>query len=231
MPIEHISEFAFRGLDDLQELFIRGWHLSTPPPIAPIARTLRHLTIKNTNLTQFPADYFTGYNLLDRVYLDGNLLSAVPGVQILNATLRILKLSDNVITHIESLYFVPMIKLKTLDLARNLLSEIDFDKAIWPSIKYIILEINRLTSIKTFGLRNVWGKVIVKVRGNPWHCDVELCWLSRCHYKMRLSEGQWFHCRGSERVEMFGDMVCNSPDELRNVELNKSGKESHGINA
>ena len=230
-PIEDIHEFAFRGLNDLQELFIRGCQLTTPPPIAPISRTLRHLGVGNNNFTHIPADYFTGFNLLDTVAMGQNRLSSVPDVQILNATLKSLTLCGNFITHIESLYLVPMLKLKILDLARNLLTEIDFDKTIWPSIQVIGLESNRLTSIETSGLRKVWRKVLVKVTGNPWHCDVELCWLSRCHYRMGNYEGVWSNCRGSERVQMFGDIVCNSPEERRNVILNKSGKESYGINA
>ena len=153
------------------------------------------------------------------------LVKGATDVQILNATLRRLTLSDNFIIRVESLYFVPMIKLMVLDLARNLLSEIEFDKAIWPSMKYIILENNRLTSIKTSGLRKFWRKVTVKVRSNPWHCDAELCWLSRCHYKIGRPEGVWFNCRGSERVQTIGDMVCNSPGERKNIALNKSGKE------
>ena len=107
--------------------------------------------------------------------------------------------------------------------------EIKFVKAAWPAITSIALNINFLTTIKLSGLSRVSGKVNVLVRDNP--CDAELCWLSRCQYKMARNEGFLFKCRGSEMIEMIGDMECNSPGERRNVTINESGKKSYGINA
>ena len=227
IPIDSISEFAFRGLPDLQELIMTRCQLSLPPPIAPITKTLRNLDLESNNLTYIPVDYFNGCNVLVKLLLGGNRLSAVPDVRILNATLITFILNFNMITRIESLYFVHMIKLKTLDLAGNLLTEIEFDKVIWPAIAFIVLDNNRLASIKPSELRLVWRTVSIRVAGNPWHCDRELCWLSRCHYKMGRREGYWFGCRGSEIIRMIGDIVCNSPDERKNVAINRSGKKSY----
>ena len=120
----------------------------------------------------------------------------MPDVQILNATLRNLLLTNNMITYIEYLLFVPTIRLNTLDLARNLLTGISFDNAIRPSIRSIGLDNNHLTFIKTANLK-VSGNVIVIVRGNPWHCDMELCWMSRCQYNMGQREALWSKCPGS----------------------------------
>ena len=169
IPIDNISEYAFRGLPDLQELVMTNCQLSVPPPIAPIRKTLRYLELGENNLTYIPADYFTRCNVLDKISLGNNWLSTVPDIRFLNATLRIFLLNYNIITHIESLYFVPMMTLKTLDLSGNLITEIEFDKAIWLSIMHISLDNNRLASIKTSELSRVWGKVVVTVRGNPWH--------------------------------------------------------------
>ena len=221
-PIETINEYAFRGLSDLQDLFMSMCQLSEPPAIAPIRRTLRHLYLGGNNMTYFQEDYFTGCQGLHRVELSNNQLAVVPNVQILNATLRNFILSNNMITHVESLYFVPMIMLKTLDLSKNLLTEIELNNAIWPSITSIGLENNQLTFIKP-DLR-VWGKVLIGVQGNPWHCDMELCWLSHCHYKMDMRHERWFKCPSSWMIQLVGNMVCNSPEELKHSKLKESGK-------
>ena len=231
MPINNISKWAFHGLPELHKLVMRSCQLTEPPPIAPIAGTLRYLELAKNNLTYIPAEYFTGCNLLDTLSLRGNRLSVVPDVWNVNTTLRRFHLNDNFITCIESLYFVPMIKLTTLVLAGNLLTEIAFENTVWPVITSIALSNNFLTTIELSGLSRVSGKVIVLVRDNPWHCDVELCWLSRCQYKMDRNDGNWFKCRGSEMIELIGDIECNSPDERRNVAINESGKESYGVNA
>ena len=227
MPIDNISEWAFQGLPELHKLVMQGCQLTEPPPIAPIVRTLRYLGLAANNLTYIPPEYFTGCNLLDTISLAGNRFSVVPDVRNLNTTLKRFILDDNIITSIESLYFVPMIKLKTFVLARNLLTEIKFDNTIWPIITYMSLDNNFLTSIKTSGLSRVWGKVMINVWGNPWHCDEKLCWLSRCHNKMGRIRGIWFGCRGSEMIKLTGEIVCNSPSERRNVAINGSGKQSY----
>ena len=201
--------------------------LSAPPPITPIARTLRYLRLGKNNITYIPTDYFTACDLLDTVDLGGNQFSSVPDVRILNATLKILLLYDNVITHVESLYFVPMVSLKTLDLARNLLTEIQFNDAVWPSISYIFLENNLLTSIKPSELRMVRGTVMITVGGNPWHCDAKLCWLSRCVSKMGRIERYWSKCDGFKRIKLIGDIICNSPD----VAIRNTGEKSYAITA
>ena len=221
-PIETINQYAFRGLSDLQALFMSMCQLSEPPPIAPIRRTLRHLDLGTNNMTYIPEDYFTGCQVLDTIVLSDNQFAAVPDVGILNATLKTFILNNNMITHVESLYFVPMIMLKTLDLSENLLTEIEFNNAIWPSITTIGLDNNQLTVIKP-DLR-VWEKVLILVQGNPWHCDMELCWLSHCHYKMGMRQELWFKCPSSWMIELFGNMVCNSPEELKHIKLKESGK-------
>ena len=226
-PIENISDFAFRGLPHLRVLNMVRCQLSAPPPIAPIARKLSYLGLENNNLTHIPVDYFTGCNIIETVSLGGNRFSSVPDVRILHGTLKRFLLYNNIITNVASLYSVPMIALNTLDLSRNLLTEIEFNNTIWPSITHISLENNLLNSIKLSGLRQAWGKVLVTVGDNPWHCDVKLCWLSRCHYKMGMAEIFWVNCLGFETIQLVGDIVCNSPDERRNVPIHKSGKESY----
>ena len=221
-PIETINEYAFRGLSDIQALVMSMCQLSEPPPIAPIRRTLRHLDLGTNNMTYIPEDYFTGCQVLDTIVLSDNQFAAVPDVGILNATLKTFILNNNMITHVESLYFVPMIMLKTLDLSENLLTEIEFNNAIWPSITTIGLDNNQLTVIKP-DLR-VWEKVLILVQGNPWHCDMELCWLSHCHYKMGMRQELWFKCPSSWMIQLFGNMVCKSPEELKHIKLKESGK-------
>ena len=223
--IETISEYAFRGLSDLQELFMSMCQLSAPPPIAPIRRTLRHLYLGGNNMTYIPEDYFTGCQVLHRLELSNNQLAAVPDVQILNATLRNFILHNNMITHVETLYFVPMVMLKTLDLSKNLITEIEFNNVIWPSITTIVLDFNHLKSIKT-DLRAL-GKVLIRVQGNPWHCDVELCYLSHCQYNMGGREAFWSGCPGSWMIQLVGNMVCNSPEELKHIKLKESGKNTN----
>ena len=226
MAIETISEYAFRGLSDLQTLFMTMCQLSAPPPIAPIRRTLRHLYLGSNNMTYIPGEYFTGCPVLHTVGLSNNQFAAVPDVRILNTTLTNFILRNNLITHVESLYFVSMIMLKTLDLSKNLLTKIDFNNTIWPSIMYVIMENNHLSSIKITDLR-ARGKVVVTVGGNPWHCDMEFCWLSHCHYNMGMMDAFWSKCPGSWMIKLVGDMVGNSPEERKNISIKESGKNSY----
>ena len=199
--------------------------LSSPPPIAPIGRTLRHLYLGTNNMTYIPEDSFTGFQVLDKVEFSSNQFAAVPDVRILNATLKTFILHNNMITHVEYLFFVPMAIFKTLNLSSNLLTEIEFNNAIWPSITTIRLDNNHFTIIKP-DLR-VLGKVLIKVQGNPWHCDMELCWLSHCHYKMGLREELWLKCPSSWMIQLLGKMVCNSPKELKHIKLKESRKNAN----
>ena len=176
MPINSISNVP--GSHRAPQIGYEEWHLSEPPPIAPILGTLSYFGLTKKTLTYIPAEFFTGCNISDTLSLGGNRLSVVPDVRNLNTTLRRFLSNDNFITCIESLYFMPMINLKTLVLAGKLLTEIKFVKAVWPAITSIALNINFLTTIKLSGLSRVSGKVKVLVRDIP--CDAELCWLSRC---------------------------------------------------
>ena len=169
--------------------------LSAPPPIAPIRSTLRRLDLAENDMSYIPEDNFTGCHVLDTIELSSNQITSVPDVRILNATLTHFILRNNLITHVESLYFVPMIMLKTIDLSENLLTKIEFNNTIWPSITFIIMDNNHFTFIKIADLR-AFGKVVITVSGNPWHCDMELCWLSRCRYSMGQREASWSKCPG-----------------------------------
>ena len=199
--------------------------LSVPPPIAPIKRTLHRLDLQRNNISHIPEDYFTGCQVLYTVQLSSNRFTAVPDVQILNATLRNLMLTNNMITHIESLFFVPMMMLNTLDLSRNLLTGIEFNSVLWPSIRSIGLDMNHLTFIRIANLK-VSGDVVVTVRGNPWHCDMELCWMSNCQSNVGKREVFWSKCPGSWMIRLVGNMVCNSPEERKKFAIKESGKNS-----
>ena len=118
-----------------------------------------------------------------------------------------------------------MIVLKILDLSKNLITKIQFNNTIWPSIALIVMDNNDLTFIKISDLR-ASGKVVVKVQGNPWHCDMELCWLSGCRYRMGRREAFWYKCLGSWKIQLLGEMICNSPQERKNIAIKKSGKNS-----
>ena len=129
----------------------------------------------------------------------------------INATLRNLLLTNNKITHIESIFFCTYDNAKTLDLARNLLTEIEFNNVIWPSIRSIGLDNNYSNFIETDKLIAL-GNVVITVWGYPCHRDMELCWLSHCHYKMGMTEAFWSKYPYSWMIELCGDMICNSPE-------------------
>ena len=185
--------------------------LSAPPPIAPIKNTLHRWDLQVNNIILIPEDYNTCCQVLNTVQLSSNHLVAVTDVQILNATLRNLLLTNNKITHIESIFFCTYDNAKTLDLARNLLTEIEFNNVIWPSIRSIGLDNNYLNFIETDKLIAL-GNVVITVWGYPCHRDMELCWLSHCHYKMGMTEAFWSKCPYSWMIELCGDMICNSPE-------------------
>ena len=238
IPIENASSFAFWGLPYPEEVSINECQLSEVPSNAPIANTLRMLSLSDNSLTSFPENYFDDCSLLHSIYFGGNLLTATPNVGKLNATIKHIDMGYNKITSIEPLYFVSMTKLEHVNFSNNLIIEILFDNIIWPVIYLIDLIDNRLTSINIDGLKSVLGKLTVGLAGNPWHCDRRLCWLRHCNFqaKPRPGDDLWFNCPGTESVLLEGDMICKSPDERKNQAINETGnpilgKEYHGYTA
>ena len=225
VTIENSSRFAFWGLPGLEDVYIRSCQLSKFPDLYLIASTLHKLTLSKCNLTYIPGSYFSGCTFLYHISLQENLLTSVPNFQSLNATLDSIVLRNNLITSVEPLYFIPMTKLDFLDLSSNLLIQIGFDDAIWPAISHIDLSNNCITSIDIYGLKNVSGSVRIPVRGNPWHCDQELCWLSRCNFRAgrRPDLGWWTNCGGVESIHLQSDFICNNPNEKKYITINETG--------
>ena len=225
IPIDKASGFAFWGLPYPEEVSITECQLSEAPSIAPIATTLRMLSLSRNNLTSFPENYFDDCSFLYLINFARNLLTAMPNVRKLNATIKSVFMRYNQITSIEPLYFVPMTKLEVVDFSNNLIIEIIFDNIIWPAISFIHVLDNRLTSINIDGLKSVLGKVTVGLTGNPWHCDRRLCWLRHCNLRtgLRQYKGLWFNCPRTESVQLDGGMICKSPDERKNQTINETG--------
>ena len=223
--IKNVSSFAFWGLQHLEKVSIYDCHLSEAPSLVPIASTLRMLDLIGSKLTCLPENYFNECHLLNYINFAINLLTAVPNLRNLNATIKDILLIDNRITNVESLYFVPMTKLKRVDLSNNLILEIVFENTIWPAISVIYLSNNCLTSVNIEGLQGVLRSVDVLLHGNPWHCDVELCWLYHCNFRagMKPDWGMWSNCPGAESIRLVGDIICKGPDERKYLMVNETG--------
>ena len=224
--IKNISSFAFWGLLRLKEVAMTFCHLSEPPSLALISSTLQKLNLGANNLTSFPPNYFDECKSLHIIEFGNNLLTSIPDIRNINATIKRILLGDNRITSIESLYFVPMPKLEFVDLRENLIMEIVFDNIRWPSITGIVLSKNCLTSLNIDGLKRVLGNVKITLEGNPWHCDLKICWLSHCNFRtgMRPGWGVWSECRGTESIKLVGDISCKSPDERKYQTIVETGK-------
>ena len=225
IPIKNASGFAFWGLPYPVEVSITECQLSEAPNIAPIATTLRMLSLSRNNLASFPENYLDDCSFLYLINFARNLLKAMPNVRKLNATIKIVIMEYNQITSIEPLYFVPMTKLEVVDFSNNLIIEILFDNIIWPAISFIHSLDNRITSINIDGLKSVLEKVTVGLTGNPWHCGRRLCWLRHCNLRtgLRKYRGLWFNCHGTESVRLDGGVICKSPDERKNQAINETG--------
>ena len=228
ITIENSSSFAFWGLPWLEDVYIMRCQLKEAPDLSPISNTLRKLTISKSNLTYIPGKYFNGCTLLYKISLPDNLLTSVPNFRGLNAILHSIILRNNLITSVEPLYFFAMTELSLLDLSSNLIVQIGFGDAIWPAISVIDLSNNCITSIDIYKLKNVSESVYIHVRGNPWHCDRELCWLSRCNFRTgaRPDLGWWANCSGVESIHLQSDFICKTPDGKNCITINEAGNDS-----
>ena len=78
--------------------------------------------------------------------------------------------------------------------------EITFENIIWPAMWATYLTTNCLTSINNAGLQSVLKIFKIALKGNPWRCDLKLCWLS--HTAILELEGDKVAACGSTVVTL-----------------------------
>lgn len=199
---------------------------------------LEHLDLRMLGLRSLSGDVFHELPALKLLELSDNEFEDVPTKALSSAkSLKVLHLEHNPITtlspesfasvdHIEELHlsampklesvqdgaFVGLMHLRVLDLSNNpVLGSIgagafDIDREN-KTLEELYLAYANLTSLSFAGFE--WCSIrVLDLRGNPWHCNCSLQWISGCHFAPELTT----------------NFVCASPPELSGVSVTELTK-------
>ena len=157
--------------------------LKSPPPLKPLKRNLKYLSLNYNNLSRFPWDYFYGFLALGHFSAKKNLLTLVPSMNEVAPHLRILELDFNIITEATGKWrengtlYESLIKLT---LRGNNIVSVDAGlmKAL-PGITMLDLRENSITHFEDptqYLVGRSW-EYTVDLGENPLDCESHLAWV------------------------------------------------------
>ena len=177
---------AFRGTKNLTELKIESRSLFHLPSLCHISHSLEYLVIAYSGHIVYSADYLSPCHVLQRVTIIWtNLANLRLGLRNVADSVQNLKLRGNKLTSLSDIHDINFVKLKCLDLLNNFISNVNPRKLLFPALKYLNLDYNRIKYIEDpspFG----WGSAlpngsfaIVRIALNPWNCSKPFTWLTQ----------------------------------------------------
>ena len=177
LRLEFIDSEAFCGLQRLQTLELSHNKLVAPPILRPVESTLSELGLDNNCLGEIPVDYFQNFSCLSVLKLEGNRLAVLPNLSWLGESLQLIHLNDNRLVALDGLTSQGhYINLTGIYAARNEITTLNITHLNnVPKLEIMKLNKNNLTSLADF-TPYYGGRMWVK--GNPWHCDSNLSWVS-----------------------------------------------------
>ena len=158
MPIHIIQEDAFCGLTNLRTLQLTHCQILQMPPLNPVKRVLKRLTLSQNKIMLIPDGYFYGFVRLRSLNLAHNSLSSVSQLHPLSATLRFLYLYSNKLQYFPtSDHNTTYTALYRLHLSYNNITEFTKDTLHnFPALSMIQLEVNLISHIEDLrGLRRL----------------------------------------------------------------------------
>ena len=149
------------------------------PNLQPVKATLRRLTIRSSQFTTIPSNYFNGLSKLRYLSLDRGALKNVPHISALTKTIDTLGLNRNKITNLhgdwlENIYG----KLRKLFIINNRIFVVS--SQIWkaiPNISSIIIYHNDITHIEDPVFEVPRKSIYMNLGGNPLDCTSHLTWI------------------------------------------------------
>ena len=124
MPVHSFEEEAFYGLTNLQSLYMMDCEITEMPPLNPVKRILKTLSLAHNQIKLIPADYFFAFPKLIFLDLSYNSLTSVSQLHPLSATLQKLELGSNRLQYFPTnFYNVTYTALYILNLRNNKLKE------------------------------------------------------------------------------------------------------------
>ena len=187
-PISYIHEAAFYGLINLNELKISSVFLNTAPSLQYVGRTLEILMLPRCHV-QPDISYFLPCRTLRRVEIDRNEMETLEwGLHNIAHIIKIIDASRNKIRSLTPMEGILFTELSTLDLSTNRITFLRGSLLLFPKLKHLMLINNLLVDFKDRSVLN-WGKALpyfhylsVKIKGNPWHCNGSMAWLTENLY-------------------------------------------------
>ena len=210
-PIRFINERAFRGLDEIEGLYITESRIDRVPSIVDISQSLVSLRIIKSNIVSIPATYFSDCRQLYSFALTHSKLRSFPNLSDVKETLTLLKLSNNYIKNVDLIYGVLFVQLKFLYLDHNRIHHLDLQMLSMPELQDANLTSNLITEMahpKILALNRTSGHgtacISLEMNDNPWGCP-ELSSPFKWAIKQAFTHGSGI--ANTERLVWLGSCV------------------------
>ncbi|XP_069193924.1 uncharacterized protein [Procambarus clarkii] len=152
-------------------------------------RSLQKVMLNHCNLILLEHGAFNGVENIMQLDLSNNHLRSVPSAALMDMLgLRELRIAHNALTSVSASAFTRTPHIVQLDLSHNQINTIE-PGAIrnLTELEVLNLSYNKLISLNASELEPLVLLRVIRIDGNPWHCD--------CHLR---SLRYWFHFRNME---------------------------------
>ena len=184
MNLEWIEGSAFCGVRNISELILNYNKLTSLPQLCPLKCCLVVLGIANNHISRLSKHFFKGFKKIRDINLNKNSLHVLPDLHWTQHSLFSLMADGNKIQSLDGLHTSGIyLELNYVEVPGNDIR--NFNISIlrhMPKLCSLGLHNNKLTHIDDF--RSLYVQYI-SLGFNPWHCGVELSWMSDMSFKIR----------------------------------------------
>ena len=195
--------------------------LSSPPPLVDIQQSLSILGVTNANLSFLPDSYFSGCHKLRHLVLSYNRLRTLPDLSTISDILDSIQVENNNLIDVGSLQDLAFPNLQYIHLGHNEINHLDIRRFILPRLRQLDISYNLLQGLdhpELLAVESLRGnRVILKMVGNPWKCDRNLCWVVSASQKVdqyRNSVVLYWNMSPILVIDAQ-DMICYMPPSMR----------------
>ncbi|KAI8428913.1 hypothetical protein MSG28_007544 [Choristoneura fumiferana] len=192
--IVNITENAFEDLISLETLLLDKNNLQNiPERLLRKLNCLSYLDLSENNLQSLKGVEFENLKQLRNLDLKGNSLTVLPDYTFANcSSLEKLDLSKNKMQFLNVTTFHGLNNLASLILSENKLYEVHFKTfSTLRNLTTLYLDSNMFPSLPSRTLDYMPKLAIIKLSGNPWHCDCHTLYISAKLKFPELCSGQW----------------------------------------
>ncbi|KAI8428919.1 hypothetical protein MSG28_007544 [Choristoneura fumiferana] len=212
-----LHKTTFKGMRSLSELDMFDNHVEyLPAGIFDSLVNLRILRLQRNYLEEIDSETFRSSKKLFHVDLSNNFLYTLPEKLFANnSLLETVDISNNQVIYIPSDSFIGLDSLRVLDLSNNKIQQIENGTFFLRTLRILKFSENRivnitenafedLISLETYLDSNMFPSLpsrtldympklaIIKLSGNPWHCDCHTLYISALYEENEMAQGLYF---------------------------------------